>query len=1255
MPTCAIFDYLEGRIPNPAYAYAKIADISEVDEKEKINKEVGQRRMRLEARIDQVITDVKREVLQGSDLEGLYTHVINWTSEDDTRRKYEEKLLQHAYDTLVVLLESKKLEKLKRVRNLARDMVILKHPFPLAWKVELEWKDVNELESFDSGVLKEYIGLFPDDGLSKVLWGYLHSDISPFPQPPTQLAENQEGGDSVLPMSSEDRLLLMTEGLDESSGSILSHRLMGEYFLQLEEYDSAVNVARQAKHQIQVESKISGLGFANSTSAIDTILANALVRYQTPRHHPEARLLFESILLREPTRTPALIGIGLILEDQEDYVGAIDFLGRALVSAPDPRIKAEMAWCKALAGERDKGLFELKECLLEIQGSNARTKTLRAQTLYRIGICIWERDTSRVARKDRKGAYAQFISALQADMNYAPPYTSLGVYYADYGKDQKRARKCFQKAFELSASEVQAAKRLAGSFADSGEWGLVEVVAQRVIDSGRVKPAPSSRKKGVSWPFVALGVAQLNNQDYTNSVASFQSALRILPNDYHSWVGLGESYHNSGRYMAAIRAYEQAQNLPDSGGYDNEEDRWFCTYMLANVRRELGDFEAAAAGYRLILSTRTKEFGVFIALLQTLIECAWRNIDDGFFGRSASLAIEALDVATRISEHRNDAFNMWKAVADACSIFASVQSYAEKFPFHEVRALLESDIELRDYQLLTEFDGVNIDVLHIHSMEKDKASSVQFAIYAAILANKRSIRVVSDPHGRAIAWYNLGWTEYQAHTCDIDHKKISLKKGSLRFLKAAVQCFKRAIELEAGNSEYWNSLGIVTAYLNPKVSQHAFVRSLHLNERSARVWTNIGALYLVQNDYQLANEAFTRAQSTDPDYAHAWVGQGILAGQMGEAEEAYTLFTHAFEISASSSIAAKKQYSISAFDHLFSPLSSRSIINLLQPQFALHQLHSQQPADLPFQHLSSLFAERIGDYSSAVQTLEKICSALELEYESSESTDALARFSQAKAELSRVRLAERDFTVVVENAETSLGLSAEDGAQATFSKHKLSAHIAAGLACYYQGSMNQAIALFRSALEETQGNPDLICLLVKVLWAKGGDEERAVAYEQLLDCNKKFHGHVSATSLLGTVAVLDGNQELVKSVSVELQRLIVRESLNIQQQLQISLLLTSIATLYPEDGEESSRISSATTAVMLFPSQPHGWAQLAPLDDGIYPVEMAVLTAAKAVPPGGSLSAEGLCKAFAGTGRLSDAQRAVMTAPWMPQCWKAFS
>ncbi|KAI4263989.1 MAG: hypothetical protein L6R42_000897 [Xanthoria sp. 1 TBL-2021] len=1256
LPGSEVYDYLEGRILHPAYTYTKIAELLEQDEKEKINYEIGHRRTRLGAKIDQVTADVKKEVLQASDLETIYQCIVDWTEDDATRRLYEEKILQRAYDTLVVLPSALKTKKRDQVLQLAQGLVILKHPFALAWRLNLEWKDVDRIEDLDAGLLREYVEIFPEDGVAKVLRGYLDSEISAFPSPtPEDDDDDDARGKKSVTMTAEDRLILMTDGIEDSPASILALRIMTEYYLYLEEYETAVDTARKAQRELAISSRASGLSFTNMFDAVSISLGTAMIHYQAPRHHPEATSLFEGILARRETNSAALIGIGLILEERGELEAAIRFLERALQQAPSTRVKAEAAWCKALSGDYETGISELQQCLSQLEPADPGTKTLKAQIFYRIGMCLWNLDTSKSSRKARNKAYARFISSLQADMNYAPAYTILGIYYTDYARDKARARKCFQKAFELSSSEVVAAERLAQSFAKSSEWDLVEVVAQRVVESGRLRPPPGSKKQGISWPFAALGVVQLNTQNYSKSAVSFQSALRISPKDYYSWVGLGESYHNSGRYIAATRAFEQAQTLEAELGPEVLGDTWFSKYMLANVERELGEFGAAIAGYKEVLALRTREYGVSIASLQTLIEAAWQDIELGFFGRAIDNIQEALKTAEDLVTWRKDAFNLWKSIGDLCSVYTYVQSYVAQFPFQSLVGLLKHDFDAEAYSLLADVDHLDW-AAFVSSAASDKPdASLGLCCHAAILAQKRAISCcVNDAHARAVAWYNLGWTEHRAHVCLIADEN---RDSPMRYLKSSVQCFKRAIELESGNSEFWNSLGIVTSQLNPKVAQHAFVRSLFINDKNARTWTNLGVFYLVEGDSQLASDAFTRAQSIDPEHAQAWLGQGLLAARLGESSEARNLFAHAFEIASASATQIQRSYACSVLDHLLSsPSISSSTTNLLQPVLALRQLSKQSSADLPFEHINALLQERMGNHAEASEKLSTICSTLEAEYETSESVETLARFANAKADLSRSLLAEGKFEAAAENAETALDLSVDDDPSSMRKRTRLSAHISAGLSNHRLGSFDRSTEAFKGALEESQENPDIVCLLSQVLWAKGGENEREVASQQLFNCIEKHPSHARTMLLLGTISVLHDDQDTIQAVSDDLRGLRTRDDLTPQQQKQLAQLLSAIAILYPgETGQAMARTSEATTAVMLGPSHPYGWSQLSGITDVPCPPEMAILTAIREAPPRGALNAEDLCEVYAQSPRGEDGQRSIMFAPWKSSGWHALS
>ena len=1269
LPTSSVYNFLEGRIPHPSHTYQSLAEITETEEKERINREIGERRTRIGARVGQVTTEVKREIFTQSPLEEIYQSIIDWSDSDEIRREYEEKLLDRAYEALTVLPKDAKHEKRTQVLKYAHGMVIIKHPFKLAWRLELEWKDFESVNILDPGILREYISFFVTDGLAKVLNGYLSSHISPFP---SNLQEDgQSDGDqneeTKTTMNAEERLLVMTEGIQDADDSALAHRLMSDYYFHIEEYQIAADTARNGLELLKVEANKSGLTLQENIDAINGTLAASLVYHEAPKNHPEARSIFDAILTRKPTYTPALLGIGLILIEEEEFVEAVNFLGRALKLDPiNTSVAAELAWCKTRVGELEKGMNEMQNLLPQMKTDDPRSRDRKALTYYRVGRCLWHLNPSKSARKDRKGTYAQFMAALRINVNFAPAYTGLGLYY-EMMNDKKRARQCFQRAFELSASSLRSGEYVACSFAEQGDWDIVEVVAQRAIGSGKIRVSPGSKRPPVSWPYSALGVVQMSRQEYSKSVASFLTALRIKPDDYDSYVGLGESYHNSGRYNSASKTFHYAEAMAEKSGTKMINERWFTQYMLANVNRELGAYEDAIDGYRGVLNLREKEFGVLIALLQTYNELSWHYIELGFFGQAAKNAKEAIHVAELVASDRPDAFNLWKSLGDACSIFTLVQDQVEETPIREVRQLLETGMAPSEYNTFADVDGIGHDQLMNLAQVGDRThlSWLTKCLHAAILAQKRAIHASShDVHAQAVAWYNLGWTEYRGHTSLEATIEPETGKPATKYLKAAMRCFKRAIELEAGNAEFWNALGVVTSLLNPKVAQHSFVRSLHLNERSARTWTNLGTLYLLQSDLELAHTAFARAQSTDPDYAHAWIGEGLLALLWGDSSEGLAHFTHAFEISDSSCLIAKRQYATSAFDNLLSaPMEHNRIATLIQPLFALQQLEVQSPRELPYKHLSALYFERVGRFASAIDALSSVCSAAELEYEESESPKALGRYSQAKSDLARNQLAARDFASAAKNAETALDLSLEADSSALHPEYRrklrLSAHLTAGLANCYSNNADKAIEMFRSALEESHSAADVVCTLAEVLWAKGGEEEKTVAREQLFDCVEMNLEHVGSRLLLGAIATFDEDEAVMEAASEDLQSIRTLTGLDTNQQRRIEDVLAAICLMLGranalDDGMNDKARWEFATSIMLFPSQPHGWSELAATSGEPYPAQMVLKTATRAVPPHGPLDSEDLAKAYAGAATIGDAQRAIMLSPWIQHGWEAF-
>ncbi|KAI5789864.1 hypothetical protein FPQ18DRAFT_38049 [Pyronema domesticum] len=1238
LPGCPVFEYLEGLIPRPDHTYLKLVEMIEAEEKEKINKEIANRRSRLGSVLTQVKTAVRREVWEASPLEDLYQRILDWSDDEEIRRNVDCKQLQHAYDKLTVFPKEQKLAQRVKVESWARGLVILKYPFELAWKIVIEWKDCESLGDHDVNILREYIEFFPDTGLAMSLKAFLNSEISPFPIVKEEKKVEEADKDAkekdakeekpkepeLIEDIIEERLNSMIDAVEKSKTSVLCHRILGEYYNLIEEYENAVDVARNAKKLIAFESIKTGLAFQKNQDALSVTLGTALIHFEAPKHHNEAKSHFEVVLQHNPNHGNALVGLGLILEEQGEYAGAVDLLNKAMAKDPENvRIISEAAWCNVLQGHYGIGQQGLENCLPKITGNDPRSRDLKAQILWRIGTCIWNADEA--GRADRtQGPYKYYTAALHSNQNYAPAYTSLGIYYADILHDVGRANKCFQRAFELSAGEVEAAERLARSFSQTGEWELVEIIARRVAEADKKRSLPG---QGISWPQSAIGVVELNNQNYDLAIKSFQSALKNSMDDFHSWIGLGEAYASSGRYTAALKVFTKAIAL--------DGKNWFAKYMLANVNRDLGDFELACEGYREVLEIREREFGVLVDLSETLVAMAWRYIETGYYSRAMNSVVECMTIAEKALQERSDAFNLWKTVGDACMLFSWVQNLAHKFPKEDVLRILQAgDFELSEFDIMADDDDVGQKTLE--KMQAGEVDDITSALYCGILAYKRAIFATADDrHAHAVAWYNLGTAEYRTY--------ISLKKREMKHRVASIRCFKRTIKLEPGNHEFWNALGLATAEINPKVAQHSIVRALYINDKNARVWTNLGALYTLQEDYLLANEAFSRAQSTDPEYALAWVGQGIIAGILGEAREAQELFQHAFEISDQSLTPSKKHFITSTFDTLVKTKSEPSMASILTPIFAL-QKFSAQTSEIPaLLQLSALFDERAGDFLAAVEKLERVCSIYETLYDETESEADLIKYAQSKADLARMQLGLQDYASSIENATLALDLSGDIKGLET---SRLSAHLAAGLAHYYSQNMDESLEMFKSALTESEENPDVVCLLSQVLWAKGGEDERDVAREQLFACIETHPEHLGSILLLGTIGVLDASEEVTEAVLDDLRAFRSKPQLTRETKQKIDILLTAIAQL--ANGERHAA-AAAAEAVFLRPAMPEAWSRLAEIAES----EFAAETALKTVLAMKNVKAEELAEAYSGVAKVGASQRACFLAPWESRGWRA--
>jgi len=409
---------------------------------------------------------------------------------------------------------------------------------------------------------------------------------------------------------------------------------------------------------------------------------------------------------------------------------------------------------------------------------------------------------------------------------------------------------------------------------------------------------------------------------------------------------------------------------------------------------------------------------------------------------------------------------------------------------------------------------------------------------------------------------------------------------------------------------------------------------------------------MLQEDYELAHIAFGRAQSTDPEYAHAWLGEGIIALTVGDAREALSHFTHAVDIADASSLPVKNSYIAAEFDNIVSArLGQSEMAKLIQPIFVLQQLGAQAAIPSVYRHLIALLQERIGDFKAASGNLVSVCTFSEARFEKSESAADLAQFVLAKSDLARVQLAANSYQSAAETAGTVLDLSADADSLALTAeqvgKLRLSAHLTAGVALYFLHQMDEGIEMFRGALEESNETPDIVCALSLLLWAKGGMEEKSVAQEQLYNCVEQHPRHFRATCLLGAMSALQEDEAALEAVLADLHTMRTETKIESTKRKQIEDLLSLLVRLSFKKNETGpDEIAGLATSIILAPWDANGWNNLGEGSDEPYPAEMAMKTASRLGPPGGSISAEELAAAFAKTETVRNAQRSMFLCPW---------
>ncbi|KAJ9098148.1 hypothetical protein QFC21_004477 [Naganishia friedmannii] len=1078
-----------------------------------------------------------------------------------------------------------------KVEEIVKGMVLLKVEDEGAWTVLLEWTDVGSLEEYDQRFLHEFILTFPLSPVATLLSGFLR--YFGFPAPDADEEEKArrgkrremtrrreaaakkmgegEGGAAVMPVvddsagatdegrqagQEKDPFAVLLAGYEGCPKLIFAHRVMAEAHLREVDYASAISVAEKGIGLARAMEMETGKKMPCTRAALDVTLGTALVHYFAPKHHPRALQLLDGVLKQNPKATACFMGKGYIFLADDKFSDARTQFAEALEveqakrkdteepsSGLELEAKENVGWCLIKEGLLEDGKAQLMDVVEVLDADESRGQDA-ARVWTRIGQAEWG-----MGGEHREEAHEHWLTALKRFSSYAPAFTAIGIWYLEYSSppDEERASKCFQKAFELDATEADAARRLAIGYANEGEWALVNLIAKRVMEgegglegglsTSNDKTANSKKFLPTNaWAWKALGAFEMVNKKYSQAAQAFQVALRADVDDPALWARLGEAYAKSGKQVAALKALRRALDIAP--------ENWICYYHIATVQQELSLYQQAIESLQKALELSLDQTGTIVALAGAQLALGTQQRREGLRARAAVTLGDAMRTLEPVLSAKVYRTTTWKTFGELCINLA----YTCKSEQDVIAAMEAVRPVIQHLQTIDENDAASVKgVVSLNELVKDNSMNARNLLKAGICAYAyRADLLKYDTKIPELALYDLACA---LHLLASDPSFVSNTDREAA-TRAATMNVKKALDIDPTSPTLWNAFGSVAAMESPQLAQHAYIIALELEPKNEAVWCNLGFLWLSQADHELAGLAFSKAKIIQPESMLAWLGEGMIAQAEHRDEDAQASFAQAVMLSGSSLLLACLGNSKLLFEPLVANVSSDitpDLHALHQASFALERYCSTYLHDSSALLLHGLMLERLGQYDLAVARVSAAAALLEAEYEAAESEEVEQRYAIALLDLGRIHLAQEDPSSAVETLENCFGLiSARQDNAAKLMRVQAQVGMALGNAALtqieeslqaFQNALSEADSLMLRDTEKDALKERVSVSLAKTLWSIGGDEAFEMAKTRLLESFSAEQHSASAMVSLSSIALMTDDDALTEAVMTEADEL----------------------------------------------------------------------------------------------------------------------
>ncbi|KXS10859.1 TPR-like protein [Gonapodya prolifera JEL478] len=1021
--------------------------------------------------------------------------------------------------------------------SLCRTLVSSHVSAPLPYQILLDSSDVH-VEKYDTAIVDDAVAaLDAEDALARVAGAYTGWI---------------EGG------ASEEAVELCDTVAIAPLKSIFATSFLTALLLDVKDWHRALAAAQRLGELVKEQERVCGVEVGQPALASEIARGRCYANLDAGSRE-EAVAWFERALRRDPENVEAVLGLGDVhLTRYADPTRASELFTRALELSPDSiPAKEAFAWAQYHLGNLAQSLAMLTEV------ADAADS---AQVQYRLGRVVWDmRDDTPTAATE---ARAHFMRAVKLDPGFAPAYTALGQYLSEHEGDASRAHRFYVKALSLDPLDEYAGSRVV-------EYCLQQGDAPQAVEVCKVATEANPR---AAWAWKKKAFAEMETKSYTSSIASFQAAIRLSVRDPPLWSGLGDAYLHEGKYTAATKAFTRASELePDNVypryklGLVKQRTRYYeeAVVELSAVAAELGAEAEAEA------DTDTASSALRVGMLQALAACQTELGRDlvakGVYGRAAETFATALTTALQ-GHQAAEALQCWaKVVGDSCLAFRGLPAYVQ---YVSGETLAEIARVFQDAHQATNGHSSAVGDLLAGLPEKKTDTdgplrpSLEGIIACASLAYRHCVRLCVPPVG-ARKKHLLAGCLHDLAMSFFARWKAEPSIG-VEYYEACVKCLTLATKYHPTEVTVWNSLGVVTALKEPGLSQHAFITAVELDNKSSTTWSNLGFLYLIHHDIDLAKRAFSQAQLANPEDPNSWIGLALINRAIGNSSEEGSLLAHAYDLSEGTHVEGTFNYCLQNVKQKISATNFRSLSNdeWFGLAFALARLVDRNNGDPVIHNLLGVCLERQGRNLEAEEAFDRALALLD---------DDVKRSSDVRANVGRVVFeSPKDDRKNDRSADDAIG------------------SVVQGIVYYSERETTKALEEFQRALREStsrDGNKlrDFASLLsAQTLYAMGEPQNLEAAQRQLLQSATQTTTHVPSLLALCALGLVTGDGNVATAAGEELLKL-PAHSLG-DHDADVDDILSRLFRL---QGDSKAALRFVQRSVHRYPHMTKRWAHLA--------------------------------------------------------------